>query len=321
MLFPHKILLVVPDTKEPVITANQQRLMRDVGLSGIPFVPLLNGVTVPDVINELKGGAYDIVMFLAHTFGTGVQLTPGEVLEPAALGAVARFGLKLVVLLSCESYIMAQAVAEAADVDVIATIQALDSDDAWRTGTLLVQSLRDPAISHEDAFLRARPGVGQDFVFIPAHHRGGGYGHTPVLIPTAPEPGETVTGSIVRLDARIDGHAVELARITAEHASTLKALNRFIASVETRFQSLETKIIKRIDALWCGGLYMAVEYRVVFVLAFLLLFMPIPLLLEPVQQMLGFSWLAALLVAIVSYLLSAALWGYMWWGGRKGGRE
>jgi hypothetical protein len=58
-------------------------------------------------------------------------------------------------------------------------------------------------------------------------------------------------------------------------------------------------------------------HHMVFIGAFVLLFLPIPLFYVEVREMLGIDWQLALSLAILSYTASAVLWSYMWWGGRR----
>ncbi len=173
----------------------------------ISYLPLVGNVTVDDVVTRLREGTYDVAVFMAHSFGTGIQLSPGEVLEPATLGAVARYGLKLVVLLACESYGIAQMVAEAANVDVVATVLPLESGEAWRTGAQLVQSLVNGATNRE-AYDEAKPANNRDFIFVAAQrHR---------------ETDSNLTGTVARHGAKLDEHG----RRIDEHDAKIEELKR-----------------------------------------------------------------------------------------------
>ena len=219
-----RILYVAPDTKESRITEDQQRLLRDIGAMGVSYLPLVGTVTVDDVVTTLRGGNYDVALFMAHSFGTGIQLSPGEVLEPAMLGSVARYGLRLVVLLACESYGIAQTVAEAANVDVVATVLPLESGEAWRTGAQLVQSLVNGA-SYREAYDEAKPANNRDFIFVAAQRNR--------------DFDSNLTGLVARHGAtldehgrRIDAHDAKIEEIKRIHQSDFDVLkNRGVLNV------------------------------------------------------------------------------------------
>ena len=245
-----RILYVAPDTKESRITEDQQRLLRDIGALGISYLPLVGTVTVDDVITTVRSGTYDVAVFMAHSFGTGIQLSPGEVLEPAMLGSVARYGLRLVVLLACESYGIAQMVAEAANVDVVATVLPLESGEAWRTGAQLVQSLVNGAANRE-AYEEAKPANNKDFIFVAAQRNR--------------NSDSNLTGTVARHDAKLDEHGrridahdaaiQEIRRIHSDDFNVLK--NRGMLNVRMPVEAL-IAVITAILAV--GMLVMLVMY-------------------------------------------------------------
>ncbi len=170
-------------------------------------MPLVGTVTVDDLITTLRSGTYDVAVFMAHSFGAGIQLTPGQVLEPAMLGSVARYGLRLVVLLACESYGIAQMVAEAANVDVVATVLPLESGEAWRTGAQLVQSLVNGATNRE-AYEEAKPANNRDFIFVAAQRNR--------------DFDSNLTGTVARHGAKLDEHG----RRIDEHDAKIEEIRR-----------------------------------------------------------------------------------------------
>lgn len=242
-----RILYVAPDTKEPRITEDQQRLLRDIGNSAASCLPLAGNVSVDDVVTALRGGTFDVAIFMAHSFGQGIQLAPGQVLEPAALGQVARYGLRLVVLLACESYAIAQAVCEAANVDVIATILPLESGEAWRTGAALVDSLGRGA-SHRQAYEQAKPAGNRDFTFLAAARNR--------------MDDSNLTGSVARHEVRLDEHA---RRIDA-HEEAITEIRRVHL---TDFNVLKEKGVLRIPP----EVQAAIGVAVLFVFSLVLLVM------------------------------------------------
>lgn len=246
-----RVLYVAPGTKEQRVTDDQQRLLRDIGSMAISYLPLIGNVTVDDVVTRLREGTYDIAVFMAHSFGTGIQLSPGEVLEPAMLGSVARYGLKLVVLLACESYGIAQMVAEAANVDVVATVLPLESGEAWRTGAQLVQSLVNGATNRE-AYEEAKPANNRDFIFVAAQR-------------SNHNSDSNLTGLVAKHGAtldehgrRIDEHEAKIAEIRRIHTADIDVLkNRGVLNVR---MPIEAFIAVVVAILAVGMLVLLVMY-------------------------------------------------------------
>lgn len=170
-----RVLFVAPDTGSAIITERQQRLLTEISTTGINVTPLLGRVTVAHIVQRLRGGEYDILYLVAHGYPGGILLhqtaagVPNEELTPAHLSSVARYGLKLVVLLACDSVTVGNMVVTSAQVDTICTVTQLDSETAYLTGSLLAQGLAD-GLSMRDAFEKARPGNDVDYVYLAARH-------------------------------------------------------------------------------------------------------------------------------------------------------
>ena len=218
---------------------------------GVSYLPLVGTVTIDDVITTLRSGTYDVAVFMAHSFGAGIQLTPGQVLEPAMLGSVARYGLRLVVLLACESYGIAQMVAEAANVDVVATVLPLESGEAWRTGAQLVQSLVNGATNRE-AYEEAKPANNRDFIFVAAQRNSRDFD-------------SNLTGLVAKHSAtldehgrRIDEHEAKIAEIRRIHTADIDVLrNRGVLNVR---MPIEAFIAVLTAILTVGMLVLLVMY-------------------------------------------------------------
>jgi hypothetical protein len=170
-----RVLYVAPDTGNSNITDRQQRLLTDISSTGLNVTAVLGKVSVSQIVQQLRGGQYDILFLVAHGYPNGILLTqtapnlPNEELTPAHLSSVARYGLKLVVLLACDSVTVGNMVVTSAQVDTICTVTQLDSETAYLTGSLLAQGLAD-GLSTRDAFEKARPGNDVDYVYLAARH-------------------------------------------------------------------------------------------------------------------------------------------------------
>ena len=163
-----RLLLIAPELKSDVIRSQQEALMRDIQSSELQATFLQGTVTRSDVIRELRSGRYDVLMAMTHGYAQGIQLSPGAWLEPQHLGTLARFGVSLVVLLACDTNVAGQVVMSSAQVDTICHVAALDSEDAYLVGSLLVQGLAN-GLTYREAYERAKPGGGNtDFLYLAA---------------------------------------------------------------------------------------------------------------------------------------------------------
>ena len=170
-----RVLYVAPDTGNSNIADRQQRLLTDISSTGLNVTAVLGKVSVSQIVQQLRGGQYDILFLVAHGYPNGILLAqtgpslPNEELTPAHLSSVARYGLKLVVLLACDSVTVGNMVVTSAQVDTICTVTQLDTDTAYLTGSLLAQGLAD-GLAYRDAFEKARPGNDVDYVYLAARH-------------------------------------------------------------------------------------------------------------------------------------------------------
>ena len=202
-----RVLYVAPDYSQSTITDRQQRLLTDIAATGLNVTPLLGHVTTAQIVQRLRGGQYDVLIFMAHGYPAGILLAttpagrPNEELTPAHLSSVARDGLMLVVLLACDSVTVGSMVATSAQVDTICTVTELDSETAYLTGSLLAQGLADN-LDFRAAFEKARPGNDVDYVYLTARR-----------VDTDSKP----TGSTDAISIRIEEHG----RILSEHGKRL----------------------------------------------------------------------------------------------------
>ena len=171
-----RILYVAPDYGQAIITDRQQRLLTDIAATGLNVTPLLGHVTTAQIVERLRDGSYDVLICMAHGYPAGILLAttpagmPNEELTPAHLASAARYGLRLVVLLACDSVAVGSTVVTAAQVDTICTVTELDSETAYTTGSLLAQGLAD-GLDFRAAFEKARPGHDTDYVYLAARSK------------------------------------------------------------------------------------------------------------------------------------------------------
>jgi hypothetical protein len=234
------VLLIAPDFGLPAA----QDEVRAVSTALHPVI--LNGtVTRHDVLEALRGHAWDVLWLATHGDETGVLLSDGK-LTTADLTAVVRSsGAYLVVLNTCSSRLVGLELHYELDVVVITTQAAVDDVTAYQTGTLLAQALGDGYDIH-DAYERSRPGqMTQYFLFA---HKGRHEADETRTILMLNEWGIRLGTKIDTLDRRIDK---------------------------------EIGVLRQEIGNLAGNVQMAVRlppwHRTAFVGAFGLLFLPVPL--------------------------------------------
>ena len=227
-----RVLYVAPDYSQSTITDRQQRLLTDIAATGLNVTPLLGHVTTAQIVQRLRGGQYDVLIFMAHGYPAGILLAttpagqPNEELTPAHLSSVARYGLKLVVLLACDSVTVGSMVATSAQVDTICTVTELDSETAYLTGSLLAQGLADN-LDFRAAFEKARPGHDVDYVYLTARR-----------VDTDSKP----TGSTDAISIRIEEHG----RILSEHGKRLSDHDEILRNQDKAMIVLKDKGILKV---------------------------------------------------------------------------
>ena len=165
------ILLLSPDqADDEFIRRWRGALVQDaLSLPGLKVQPLLGDVRTEDVIRAVGEERYDVLMVLSHNTSEGIQLSgksgnslkglpdEREFLTASTLASLARSGLRLVYLLSCETVETGHVIMEAAGVDVICSVPALLVDEAYRTASLWLRALVRNGGDFRAAYEQARP--------------------------------------------------------------------------------------------------------------------------------------------------------------------
>lgn len=301
-----RLLLIVPDFGDGQIRVQQQALMRDIQALEVQATFLQGGVTKAEVLRELRTGRYDVLMAMTHGYAQGIQLGAGIWLEPSQLGALTRYGVGVVMLLACDSITAGQVVMQAAGVDVICHVASLDSEDAYMTGSLFVKGLAD-GMSHRRAFEQAKPATGTEFVYLTASLS---------LPPWQQQRSQQPVSQMEEHAKRLDAHDAIFAQREQDETKTIALINELVRQINRRMDNFEKRVLEQIRQELSSTVRLTAQHKMAFFLAFLLLFMPVPLFFMQLREYFGVSWQAALVFALTSYFISGALWLYMWWGGR-----
>lgn len=247
---------------------------------------ILNGtVTRRDVLEALRGHAWDVIWFATHGDQAGIELSDGYVSVSDLTAVVRTSGAWLVVLNTCASRMVGLELHYELNVSVITTQTDIQDATAYQTGALLAQALaesKDPV----KAFNASKPGQGQNYLLFHADN-GGDVAETRTIL-MLNEWGHRLGAKIDNLEQRFDREVGVLRQEMARLGYDVQAAVKLPP--------------------W---------HRTAFVAAFGLLFFPVPLFYVQVRDWLDIGWQAALTLAFGAYLFSAVLWSYMWWGTRR----
>lgn len=105
-----------------------------------------------------------------------------------------------------------------------------------------------------------------------------------------------------RFEKRMDRESEERRKAQDELRRELDEVKRIIGDMSSKFS---------------GTLRLPYGHMQIFAAAFLLLWAPTPLFLSDVRSLIGISWVFTVLVTIGAYMMSAFLWGYLWFGGGR----
>lgn len=273
------VLLIAPDLGLP-LAADE---VRAISLALHPVI--LNGtVTRRDVLNALTDHSWDVLWFVTHGDDHGIQLTDGYLSTSDLTAVVRASGAHLVVLNTCSSRGVGLELHHELGVSVITTVGEINDATAYQAGALLAAALAE---THDvvQAFAASRPGQSQNYLLF--HNRTRDEGEETRTILMLNEWGARLSGKIDGLERRMD---------------------REIAALRREVETLSSDVRQSVR--------LPTWHRAAFVMAFGLLFLPVPLFYDQVRDGLDVGWQSALALSVMAYAASAVLWAYMWWGGR-----
>jgi hypothetical protein len=276
------VLLIAPTTNLPAVEGE----VRAVSLA-LHAAVLSGTVNRKDVIDALGGHVWDVVWFACHGDSKGVYLSDGAVPIADLTAIIRNSGAYLVVLNTCSSRYVGLEMHYELHVAVICTESEANDTTAYQTGAFLARNLAQ-GLGIREAFERSRPGQDHLYhLFMETQRKDDDELRT---IRFLNEWGTRVNGRIDAIERKLE--------------ADIEGIHQEIASIRPDIRQLANTM----------ELTSAHEHS--FWLGFVTLFMPVPLYYSQVRDIIGVSWLAALAFAACCFLVSAALWRYMWWGNR-----
>lgn len=105
-----------------------------------------------------------------------------------------------------------------------------------------------------------------------------------------------------RFEKRMDRESEDRRKAQDELRRELEEIKHVVGEMANRFS---------------GTLRLPYGHMQIFAMAFILLWAPTPLYLDSVRTAIGISSLFTVLTTAAAYMMSAFLWGYLWFGGGR----
>lgn len=271
------VLLIAPDLGLPLAADEIRAISR-----ALPPVILHGTVTRRDVLNALTDHSWDVLWFVTHGDEHGIQLTDGYLSTSDLTAVVRASAARLVVLNTCASRGVGLELHYELGVSVITTVGEINDATAYQAGVLLAAALAETN-DVEQAFAASRPGQAQNYLLFHSHEED-----------IANETASMLNEWGARLSGKIDGLE--------------RRMDREITALRRDVETLSSDVRQSVR--------LPTWHRAAFVMAFGLLFLPVPLFYDQVRDGLDIGWQSALALSVMAYAASAVLWAYMWWGGR-----
>lgn len=286
-----RTLLIAPDLG----LDNVRNEIRSIS-SSLQATVLTDEVTRRDVMDAMSNKTWDIVWVAAHGSESGIELSDGVLSTSDLTSIVRNTNAKLLVLNTCDGKVTGLELNYELGIDVVCVEGDVKDSGAYQFGRLFAHNIAS-GMEYKAAFDRSKPGQNTRYHYL--------FGK------------RDVDGvDVVLPDHRIDD--ARTIRMMHEVVGEWgRKLEKRIVDVESSLRKDIERInesIESLDASVQNSVRLPPWHKTAFVAAFALLFMPVPLFYHQVRALWGIEWNAALALSFIAYVMSAALWSYMWWG-------
>ena len=284
---PPKTLLIAPDSGLENVSSE----IRSISAS-LQATVLSDVVSRKDIIDAIGDKKWDIVWFATHGTAAGIELSDGILDIPSLTSIVRNTDASLLVLNTCSGKAIGLELNHELGIDVICVEGEVGDYEAYQFGRFLAQNIKS-GLSFRLAFDRARPGQDSKYHYLTQER--------------ASKPS---------YDARIDDErTIKLMNEVIDRLD--KKIEQRISRVEQSLRAEIERLGESVDSLnktINSTVVLRPIHRYVYWFAWLFLYAPTPLFVEDLRVFAGVSWQFTVLFASVSYMLSATLFVYMWWG-------
>ena len=256
----------------------------------------INGRVTPMLVADAisnriaRRQAIDIFFFIGHGNLTGLALSDGYITIAELCRYVKSANIRYLILNTCESEYIALAIHHETNATVICTIGQVADTQAYATSRLLAEAIAQ-GYSVEDAYERARPS---------------GAGPSPYRIFSQID------------DARIDQdhQTIKLLRavLDDQFRRNQTSIGELKATIET-FTDYVVDLIQDVAELkkaQAETVTLPTNYKIVYTLAFLAIFVPVGVFFSDFRQALGINAPLAYAFSFLFYTISYSLFAYLY---------
>lgn len=155
----YRTLVIAPKSDLPLVENELQQTVNILSAKMLRVGATLDGLL------EMFDQPFDIIWFAAHGDESGVHLNDGILTTSEITTLVRSCGAKLIVLNTCSSWTVADAIYRELRTDLVCTIKTVPDRTAYILGVIFARKLADGLTSYE-AYEAAKPGQNTTYAFI-----------------------------------------------------------------------------------------------------------------------------------------------------------
>ena len=274
---------------------------------------LINGRVTPTLVADAianriaRHQAIDVLFFIGHGSLTGLQLTDGFISIAELCRYVKSANIQHLVLNTCESEYIALAIHHETDATVICTIAKVDDTQAYATSRLLAEAIAN-GHTIEDAYERVRPGgagPSQYRIFL------NGKGASGKTTEESDENHQTIRLMRSMLEEQFRKYERSLEELKAIVRDEREKRKQDIEALNANMRNLVSEMVelKRTQA---ETVALPANYKIVYTLAFLAIFVPVGIFFSDFRHALGISAPLAYAFSFLFYIISYSLFAYLY---------
>jgi len=296
-------LLIAPDSDLLHVPNETRHIQEALGAQ------VINGRLTPIIVTDAisnriaRRQKIDLLFFIGHGNLTGLQLTDGYISISDLCRYVKSANIRYIVLNTCESEYIALAIHHETNATVICTIAKVDDNQAYATSRLLAEAIAQ-GLTVEEAYEQARPsGAG------PSQYRL--FTNKSDAPDKSTEEHQTIKLMTAMLAEQFKEYKRGIEEIKEIVRSEQEERRKGIADLMAYIHDL-IKEIAEIKKAQSETMMLPANYRIVYTLAFLAIFVPVGIFFSDFRHALGISAPLAYAFSFLFYTISYSLFAYLY---------
>ena len=309
-------LLIAPDSDLINIQDETRHIQEALGAQ------IINGRVTPIIIADAisnriaRRQTIDVLFFIGHGSLSGLQLTDGNIPIAELCRYVKSANIRYLILNTCESEYIALAIHHETNATVICTVAQVNDMQAYTTSRLLAEAIAQ-GYPIEEAYERTRPsgaGPSQYRIFMTGRNTNN------QLVTESDEEHQTIRLMRAMLEEQFGKYERSIDELKAIVREEQQQRQKDIEALNANLRNLVSEMaeLKRTQT---ETFNLPGNYKVVYTLAFLAIFVPVGVFFSDFRQSLGISaplaYAFSFLFYIISYSLFAYLYGFIANRGKK----